>query len=540
MDNDIETNKPTTITAEPSDGVSKSEMPKPDQMLIDIALEGTEIEHSLGPLEAAQLYWKGVMFAVIISLSIVMRIYDILVVNAFFALPAFRNRFGIEVPGHGKQIPAAWQAALGNANVVGQVIGAFLVSYPMERFGRRYTLMFSLVATSGLIFMQFYAPSLEVLTASEYLSGVIWGFYQVLIPTYSSEILPTVLRPYLAGYINTCYSIGGLILNGVTAAFDVSTSDWGWRIPFALQWMWPAIILPILIFTPDSPWWLVRKGRLEEAEKALRRLSSSSPKVDVSKTLAMMQKTDLYEQKVETGSSVWDCFKGVSRRRTEIVIMIFFVQDFAGSPTSTTYFFEQLGITTKQSFDISIGNSALALVATCSAVILLRYFGRRSTYIGGVSALCVLELLVAFLCLAPNYSQRKSLAWGQVGLAMMATIAYQITIGPLGYTILTEIPSTRLRSKTVGVAIAADAVFGIITSTVQPYLLNPGEANAGAKTNFLWGGISIFSLIWCYFRLPETKHRTFEEIDYMFENKVNTRDFKGYHIDEDTLKHDLE
>jgi SP family general alpha glucoside:H+ symporter-like MFS transporter len=537
MDTDIETNKPT---AEHDDGAFKSEMPKVDPMLIDVAQEATAIEHSLGAIEAAQIYWKGVLFAIIISLSIVMRIYDILVVNAFFALPAFRERFGVEVPGHGKQIPAAWQVALGNANVVGQVIGAFLVAYPMERFGRRYTLIFSLITTSALIFMQFFAPSLEVLTASEYLSGVVWGFYQVLIPTYSSEILPTVLRPYLAGYINTCYSIGGLILNGVVAGFDTSVSDWGWRVPFALQWMWPVIILPFLIFTPDSPWWLVRKGRLEEAERALKRLSSSSSKVDVSKTLAMMQKTDLYEKKVETGSSIWHCFKGVSRRRTEIVIMIFFVQDFAGSPTSTTYFFEQLGITTQQAFDISIGNSALALVATCCAVFLLRFFGRRSTYIGGVLALVVLELLVGFLCLAPNYAEKKTLAWGQVGLAMIATVVYQLTIGPLGYTILTEIPSTRLRAQTVGLAIAADAVFGIITSTVQPYLLNPGEANAGAKTNFLWGGISIFSLIWCYFRLPETKHRTFEEIDYMFEHQVNTRDFKKYQIDEGALKHNLE
>ncbi|KAH8799444.1 hypothetical protein F5884DRAFT_812096 [Xylogone sp. PMI_703] len=54
------------------------------------------------------------------------------------------------------------------------------------------------------------------------------------------------------------------------------------------------------------------------------------------------------------------------------------------------------------------------------------------------------------------------------------------------------------------------------------------------------GGLSVFSFLWCFFRLPETKHRTFEEIDYLFEHKVPTRKFKGYVIEEDNLRHNLE
>lgn len=544
MDNNIETNRSGLANQGPEKGLSDhvEQLQKPNA-LVDLAQLGTEQEHSLGTLEALRIYRKGVMFCVLITLSIIMRMYDIGIVNSFFALPAFRNRYGFPVPGNpaaGKQIPAPWQVALGIASLVGQVIGAMLVTWPMEWYGRRKTLAACLCMTAALTFMQVFAPSIQVLTASEYLSGVVWGSYQVLIPTYSAELLPTVLRPYLAAYIAVNYDIGQFIIAGVTKGFDNWTSQWGYRIPFALQWIWPIIVLPILLFTPESPWWLIRQDRIEEADKALRRLSSPDPKIDVARTLAMIQKTDLYERKVQEGTSLWDCFKGASLRRTEIVIMIFFVQDFAQSPVSPTYFFEQLGLSTDQAFDMSLGMTSVQLVCALCTAFMLRFYGRRSIFTLGITALCALQLIVGCLDLAPNYTTNHSFAWGQISLLIIGTAIYNLSIGPICYSILTEVPSIKLRSKTVGVAIAVDALCGIVTGIVLPYLINPGEANARGKTDFLWGGISVISVLWCFFRLPETKHRTFEELDYMFENKVPTRRFKGYVIDEDVLRNDLE
>jgi SP family general alpha glucoside:H+ symporter-like MFS transporter len=77
-----------------------------------------------------------------------------------------------------------------------------------------------------------------------------------------------------------------------------------------------------------------------------------------------------------------------------------------------------------------------------------------------------------------------------------------------------------------------DAMTGLVTSVIGPYLLNPGAANAGAKIEFLYGGISVFSLIWCIFRLPETKGRTYEELDILFERKVPARQFKTHVIED--------
>lgn len=510
------------------------------EILADMAQEGTELEHSLGTLEAVRIYWKAVTLCVLLALTIIMRGYDASVCTNFFGLPAFRNRFGYPVPGHGNQIPASWQSALGVATTVGQVFGSTLITYPLEWWGRKRVLVVCLLLTSAVVPMETFAPNIHVLTAGEYIMGFIAGSYQVLIPTYLAELLPTVLRPYLAAYINANYNMGGFLIAGVTAGFDNWVGEWAYKIPFLLQWVWPVIVLPTLYFTPESPWWLVRHDRLDEARQALLRLSSPHPKVDVDKTLAMIQKTNLYETKTETGVSFWDCFKGAARRRTEIVIMIFFCQDFAVSPVSATYFFQQLNITNNQAFDMNVGLTGVGFLFSMISAFVLRYVGRRTAFTTGIGVICALQFTVAFLQLSPSYDQNQGYSWAQIGLLITAQAIFNLTIGPLAYTILTEVPSMKLRSKSVAISIATDAICGIVTNSITPFLINPGEANAKGKADFLWGGVSVISFLWCIFRLPETKHRTFEEIDYLFENKVRTRDFKGYVIDDELMRRNLE
>jgi SP family general alpha glucoside:H+ symporter-like MFS transporter len=90
-------------------------------------------------------------------------------------------------------------------SLVGQIIGAFIVSYPMEIYGRKKTFAVCLILTGILTFMQFFASTIGVLTASQYLSGVVWGGYCVIATTYASEVLPLSLRGFLTGY-SMCFS----------------------------------------------------------------------------------------------------------------------------------------------------------------------------------------------------------------------------------------------------------------------------------------------------------------------------------------------
>jgi hypothetical protein len=121
---------------------------------------------------------------------------------------------------------------------------------------------------------------------------------------------------------------GQLLANGVIAGTSQLDTHWAYSAPFALQWLWPLIILIGIPFAPESPWWLIRNNRIEEAEKALSRLSSK--KIDNKLVLAMMIETDRLEVELETGSRYIDVFNKVNIRRTEIAVAVFTTQVFSG------------------------------------------------------------------------------------------------------------------------------------------------------------------------------------------------------------------
>src|ERR1700683_5337986 len=117
-------------------------------------------------------------------------------------------------------------------------------------------------------------------------------------------------------------------------------------IPFAIQWLWPLPILIGVVFAPESPCWLVRHGRTEDAKKALLRLTTrNDPTFNADATIAMMTHTDTIEKQISAGTSYLDCFRGVDRRRTEIACMTWMVQTLCGSTFMgySTYFYQQAG-----------------------------------------------------------------------------------------------------------------------------------------------------------------------------------------------------
>ena len=120
--------------------------------------------------------------------------------------------------------------------------------------------------------------------------------------------------------------------------------------------------------------------------------------------------------------------------------------------------------------------------------------------------------------------------YGQVACIIAFAFVYLLTIGPMGWTLFAEISSARLRSRTVGLGIVVQSAFGILMNIVVPLLINPDAADLGGKIGFIFGGTAFASCLWVWLRVPETAHRTFEELDWLFENGVPARKFKGYDV----------
>lgn len=136
---------------------------------------------------------------------------------------------------------------------------------------------------------------------------------------------------------------GQIIASGILRAFVNNDTQWAYRIPFAIQWVW---VIPIgvgIAFAPESPWWLTRKGRFADAEKSLIRLTSQGSgftEEDAKKQVALMDHTNQLEMEQEAGVQFWHCFKGTNLRRTHIVCAVWVIQATCGGSLmgQATYF----------------------------------------------------------------------------------------------------------------------------------------------------------------------------------------------------------
>ncbi|KAK1830199.1 general alpha-glucoside permease [Podospora conica] len=481
----------------------------------------------LGFLETCKLYPAAIGWSAFVSLGIIMLAFDPQLLGNLYATPQFRKDFGYLYNGDvGYIISAPWQMGLSMGNPVGQVVGALVAGYPMEQYGRKLTFSACVLLTTGLICIQVFARSLEVLLVGELLGGLVLGCYAVIAPAYSSEVCPMAIRDILTSYVNLCFVMGQLLANIICAGTSRLDDHWAYSIPFAMQWFWCIIIIPGLFFVPESPWWLVRKGRLDEAETVLRRLAS--PKVDIQQNLLAIIETDGLEQKLEMGSTYWDCFRGVNRRRTEISIGVYCTQVLSGVCliSYAIYFFQLAGLPTEDAFSMGIGLLAVGFLGTVLSWPLILRYGRRTIYNTGLLCLIAMQLAIGILDCVPGHP--TPVVWAQSYLMLAWNFVYDLSIGPVCFVIIAEASATRVRSKSIALATAAQGALGCVMTVAIPYLINPDQMDMRGKLGFFFAGSGGLCLVWAFLEVPETKGRTYEELDILFERGVKAREFARY------------
>ncbi|KAL6863258.1 hypothetical protein ACO1O0_003503 [Amphichorda felina] len=490
----------------------------------------TKDEHSTTFLQSVRRYPKAVAWSAVVTLSIIMDGYDTALMGSLFGFPAFQKTFGAEVGDTGKYtLSAPWQMAIGMANSVGNVFGIALNGVLSDRYGHKPVLLGGLVSLTGLIFIQFFARSVSVLFAGQLLCGVPWGVFTTLAPAYASEVVPLVLRSYLETWVVCCWGIGQLLSYAVLFSLNDREDRWAYRIPFAVQWVWPVLIIPLAVFCPESPWWYVRRGRYDEAERSAARLASAPTgemaRQDARRAVALMIETNKLEQDMCRDTSYLACFRGTDLRRTEIACVSWGSQIFTGFVIQAyaAYFFQQAGLSPKDSFKMTLGMGGLHLVCNMASAMLTGNYGRRWLYLAGCLVLALLMFVLGFLAIGP---QNSTFGFATSAVYLVWFGVWCLTLGPLPYVINGEVSSTRLRSKTLALARGTYLALGIVNSVVTPYILNPEWANWRGKAGFLTGGLTLVSFAWAFFRLPETGRRTFEELDILFSEKgITARTF---------------
>ena len=243
-----------------------------------------------------------------------------------------------------------------------------------------------------------------------------------------------------------CWVIGGLFSTGVLTGLMKNTTQWGYRIPFALQWIWPIPIILATLLAPESPWWLVRQGRVEEARAAISKLTAPQAGIefDLDAHVEMMVVTDQFEKEVSAGTNYWHLFRGSDLHRTEVSAMAFITQALCGVPFMGfgTQFLRSVGLSQDDSFHLTIGQDCLGLVGCVIAWWIMTRFGRRKMYLAGLSAIALILLIVGFIGLAPKTNKSASLGGGILIILMI--FCFQVC-SPLHIArLFTDLPSCRL------------------------------------------------------------------------------------------------
>jgi MFS transporter, SP family, general alpha glucoside:H+ symporter len=480
---------------------------------------------------ALQRYPKAIAWSVAISLAIVMEGYQTSILTGYYSFPQFTRVYGVQVGPDDYLITNKWQSALGNSSVAGSVVGLLANGLLTEFFGYRKTMLGALFFLAAFIFLPFFATNIDTLLAGQVLCGLSWGIFSTLTTTYAAEMLPVSLRGYLTAGVNLCWILGQIVAQGTLRGCLDIQSEWSYRIPFGVQWVWIVIVFGVMVAAPESPWWLIRQDRVPDAQRVLQRLTRSKQDdiFNVEHTIAMMLHTNEVEKHLSQGRrgaqlSYLEAFRGTSLRRTEIASMIFMIQNLSGLPVIgyAAYLYTRIGFSQKRSYDLTIGMHGIAILANFLSFVLMRYFGRRMLYLAGL----IIQLLILLTAgILSTFAETATNLWATAGLIIAFIFVFDLIVGPLTYTIVAEIPSTRLRVKTVVLARVAYNLCSLATNPLQNAMLSPLKWNWRAKSCFFWAGSCFLCLVYCFFRLPESQGLTYLELDLLFEKRANARKF---------------
>lgn len=482
-------------------------------------------DHDMPMKVAISNYWRSAAYCLFFCMSAVLWGYDMQVNGGLLAASQFRAVFGYTLPGGETILPARWQAAFNMIATVGGMIGSLLCGPLSPYIGRKSNLALACVISTGAVFLQFFAFQRGVLLAGKLVNGIALGMFLVTACAYCSESSPVALRGLTTAMVNLFVVIGQLLGNCLIKAFGSRSDTFAYRIPFAFQWLFPVILISGVWFCPESPYWYVQRGRIEEARKSLERFQVGG---SVDQWLHEIQETVRMEEESANSAGYIDCFRGTDLRRTMIIFCVWTINSLTGVNfvlSYSTYFFEIAGLPTSRSFDMGVGVTAVGVVGNICSWYVINVIGRRSL-VPGVGVLMVIVFIIAILDVVPGYN--SSMAWGQSALIIVWNFFYDLTLGPLGYVICGEMSSTRLRSHVVSIGFFTQNLWTLIMTITVPYMINPDEGNLRGKTGFIFAFFSALAFVWTYFCLPETKGRSYEELDHMFEQKIPARKFCKY------------
>ncbi|CAH6718568.1 alpha-glucosides permease Mph3p [[Candida] jaroonii] len=489
-----------------------------------LARKQQELDHGMTRWQGFKTYKAISFYVAVLVWTMILWGYENQAGGMVISIPQFRKDFGYAY-GESYVLPVQWQSAISGGPQGSVAIGSIVGSLLADRIGKRRALLFASLFSIPWITLEFVAVTIEVFFVGKLMNAFCLGIIASCAMAYTSEIAPLPLRSLSSGAVALALCIGPfccVLINNTTSTY---TSRMAYRGIFIPQWIFAVISVLGQCFIPESPYWLIAKGRDKGAVKELKRMYSK----DIKSQYALMKVTVEEASLISSQAGTYlDCFKKKDLRRTLLVIFPYFMQTFGGVGYVTnysTYYYQVSGYDTKKSFQIACGAQAMSVFGVFCSFFIVDRLGRRPSMMIGMTCLTLVNLMIAVTGL--NLNNRPAVQTSAAFMAMY-NFFYNIGIGALPYILGNEISSIFLRVKSIAIANFINNAFLCMWTVILPYMFNPDEGNMGSAINFIFTGFSFISLFIFWLFLPETSHRYFEEIDELFALGVNPRKWRSF------------
>ncbi|CAI7567887.1 unnamed protein product [Penicillium pancosmium] len=466
--------------------------------------------------------WPAILVGLFASFGGILYGYDTGTISGIQTMPYWLDEF--EHPNAGRI------SLIVSILSVGTFVGALAAGIMADITGRRWGIILSVMLPFNLgVALQTAATSQPLFIAGRFFAGLGVGLVSAQVPMYQSETLPKWIRGAVVGCYQLCITIGLFLAAIVNWATQDRNDSGSYRIPLAIQFAWALILAGGLLCLPETPRFLIKKGKDSQALNSLvflRRLSADDPAIIAE--LAELKSNWEHEQSLGSASYI-ECFKGTTGKRTFTGIILQSLQQLVGINFiiyyGTSYFAENVeGL--PDSFILQVIVNCVNVVMTLPGLWAIDNFGRRPVLLIGAIGMGISQYIVSACGAATPISNFTSQCV-QFAFICIYVSFFASTFGPCAWVVTGEIFSLQTRAKGLSMTTAANWFFNWLLSFITPYLtgaLNPTQSNVF----WIWGSFCWIALVFVYTMVYETKGLALEEVNDLYENEPRAWRSLGY------------
>jgi sugar porter (SP) family MFS transporter len=410
---------------------------------------------------------------------------------------------------------SSWDKGVITASIsVGAVIGAIFSPRVNELLGRRRTIMIAAVIVVLGTIAATFSPSFGMLVVSRLIIGIGIGFSSSTVPTYLSELAPAKLRGAM-GALNQIFIVLGILI-AFLVSYGLGTSS-NWRLMFAGAIV-PAVILFFgLTLLPETPRWLLKNGREDEARSVL--VSSHGGKADIDSEVSQIR--EVIRLDTERKGRIRDLWAPWVRPMLFVAILLAVGQQFSGVNAVNAYFPTMLiglGFATQAALLSGVLLGVTKFLFTAWVVFVVDRWGRKPLLLIG-NVIMVLTLTGAGLVVL-NVEDTNTKGVLMLVMMVLYLVGYELGWGAVVWVMMAEVFPLRERAAGMGVAsVCLWAATGIITA-IFPIMSDKNALGLGGSM-LVFAGVNVVLFALTKWLVPETKGRSLEQIELDLRNRTH-------------------